>query len=122
VPKLSTFALFVGLRKPQILPLLFYWRGSQKADYGKIILKVIKTQKPKKAKKAKKAKKKFSQNWSFFFGNFGFFGKFWTLWNILDFLENFGFFGTSCCLSFRRLHKDYINSFSFNFPTPRRPF
>jgi hypothetical protein len=72
-----------------------------------------------KSKFSKKAKKK-CQNWpkrqkkSKIFKKkpnlpkLGFFGKFWLFWKFLDLLENFGFFGTSCCLSFRRLHKDYI--------------
>jgi hypothetical protein len=57
----------------------------------------------KKTKKDKFAKKaKIIQNLAFL-SNFGFFGNFWIFWEILDFLEQV------CCLSFRRLHKDYID-------------
>jgi hypothetical protein len=64
--------------------------------------------KPKKAKKAKFTKKaKIIQNLAFcqilaFLENLRFFGKFWI------FLD-FGFLKQVCCLSFRRLHKDYID-------------
>jgi hypothetical protein len=44
----------------------------------------------------------------FFLANLAFLANFGFL-EIFGFLENFGFFGTSCCLSFRRLHKDYLD-------------
>jgi hypothetical protein len=71
---------------------------------------------PKISKKAKKKAKKAKiiQNWSFcqilafwnflaFLENLNFFEIFGIFWEILDFLEQV------CCLSFRRLHKDYID-------------
>jgi hypothetical protein len=65
-------------------------------------------QKNQKKNKFAKKKQKISQIWLFwqilaFLANFGFLANFWIFWKFLD------FFGTSSCLSFRRLHKDYID-------------
>jgi hypothetical protein len=90
--------LYVGYIKSKI------FQKSQKkkklAKKAKIGLKVQIFQKSqKKAKFAKKPK----------LAKIRLFWQIWLFWQILAFLENFVLFGTSCCLSFRRLHKDFID-------------
>jgi hypothetical protein len=95
-PICNPYVGFMKSKKAKIKPKL-----AKKAKISQKKTKFFK-KKPKKSQKTNLPKKpKLSKK--FFFGNLNFFEKFKLFLKFLDFLEQV------CCLSFRRLHKDYID-------------